>query len=167
MIDAEHAPSRYGNTDRLLLDGVRLVGSAANRIFVLDRVTGEVTTLYGGPPDSAAEAVDELAQDRHGNLYFTEAGTHLLALPMPADRAAPDVTARTAPPNPRAGQSVRVHLSARDDVTDSPAIHYRIDGGTWTDYERPVAVRADQRLQFRAIDEAWNSSEAITVNARE
>jgi streptogramin lyase len=167
VIDAEHGPSRYGNTDRLLLDGVRLVGSAANRIFVLDRATGEVSTLYGGPPDSAAEAIDELAQDRHGDLYFTEAGTHLLTLPMPGDRTAPEVTARTAPPNPRPGQSVRVHLRARDGVTDEPAIHYRLDGGTWTDYQRPVAVRADQRLEFRAIDEAWNSSEVSTLPARE
>lgn len=166
VIDAEHGPSRYGNTDRLLLDGARLVGSAANRIFVLDRVTGEVTTLYGGPPASAAEAVDELAQDRHGALYFTEAGSHLLTLAMPADRTAPEVSAQMAPPNPRPGQTVRAILRAQDDVTADPAIHYRLDDGEWEEYQRPVAVQSDQSLQFRAIDEAWNSSEVVTLTPR-
>ncbi|WP_140398456.1 hypothetical protein [Brachybacterium massiliense] len=166
VIDADHGPSRYGNTDRLMLDGARLVGSAANRIFLLDRATEEVTTLYGGPEASPAEAIDELAQDRHGALYFTRAGTHLMTLPMPADRTAPEVAVRTAPPNPRPGQSVRVHLRAHDDGTADPVIHYRIDDGAWTRYERPVAVRADQRLQCRAIDDAGNSSTVVTLEPR-
>jgi hypothetical protein len=165
VLDPDQPPGRYGNSDRLRLDNGRLFGSAANRIFLMDRVTREVTTLYGGPTDDPAETVDELAQDRYGDLYFVGAGSRLMKCTLPADRAAPTVSATMSPPAPRPGQAVHVRLSASDDETRHPRIHYRVGAQEWEAYRRPVLLQPDEELQYRAVDEAGNASRIETLRA--
>ncbi|WP_166345487.1 PQQ-binding-like beta-propeller repeat protein [Phytoactinopolyspora limicola] len=164
-IDAGFPTDRYGNSNRLLFDHGRLFGSTANRLFVLDHVTGEVTTLYGGPAGSPAQRVQELAQDRHGDLYVVGASTRLLRYQLPADRTPPEVNADVLPPNPRQGKGVTVRLNATDDDDSAPTIHYRVDGANWAVYSRPVRLASGQTLEYRAIDAAWNSSPVESVVA--
>ncbi|NDL60138.1 PQQ-like beta-propeller repeat protein [Phytoactinopolyspora mesophila] len=164
-IDPDFPADRYGNSSRLLFDNDRLFGSTANRLFVVDQVTGDVTTLHGGASGDPAQRVQELAQDRHGDLYVVGASTRLVQYALPEDRTAPEVTATVHPPSARPGQAVTVRLTATDDVDPAPAIHYRIDEGTWTTYARPVRLSHGQTVEYRAIDAAWNSSpvESLTL----
>src|SRR5699024_9565198 len=100
-IDPDQEPQRYGNTDRLRMDNGRLFGSAANQIFLVDRVTGYLTTLHEGPMEQQADGISELAQDLSGNFYFVNAGSRLMKYTMPSDRTAPVVEAALTPPDPR------------------------------------------------------------------
>src|SRR5699024_6515260 len=121
-IDPDQEPQRYGNTDRLRMDNGRLFGSAANQIFLVDRVTGYLTTLTEGPLEPQADAISELAQARAVNFYFGKAGSRLMKCTRPSYRPAPVVEAALPPPVPRPGQSTHVRLSASDDVTRHPRI---------------------------------------------
>src|SRR5699024_5847551 len=71
------------------------------------------------------------------NFYFVNAGSRLMKYTMPSDRTAPVVEAALTPPDPRPGQSTHVRLSASDDVTRHPRIHYRVGEGDWEIYTRP------------------------------
>ncbi|UFU07593.1 hypothetical protein [Ruania halotolerans] len=153
-IDANASIDRFGDNDRLLFDHGRLFGSVAGRLFVLDQVTDEVTSLYGagsGREDSTTH-VHELARDRYGDLYVIGASTRLVRYALPEDVTAPEVTARH--------RGAAVWLEASDGHDDAPRIDYRIDGGEWMsdDGGRPIVVRPGAQLEYRAIDEAWNSS---------
>lgn len=160
-VDPDAGIDRYGDDNRLLFDEGRLFGSAASQLFVLDQITGEVTTLYGG---DGGPRVQELARDRYGDLYIIGSSTRLLRYAMPDDTTAPEVSAEPASSNSR-GTAV-LWLHADDDTDDDPAIHYRIDDGDWTEYEgsRPVLVKRGETLEYRAIDDAWNSSSVQTFS---
>ena len=164
-IDPDQEPQRYGNTDRLRMDNGRLFGSAANQIFLVDRVTGYLTTLHEGPMEQQADGISELAQDLSGNFYFVNAGSRLMKYTMPSDRTAPVVEAALTPPDPRPGQSTHVRLSASDDVTRHPRIHYRVGEGDWEIYTRPVLVQPDETMHYRAVDAAGNASEIGSINS--
>lgn len=73
--------SRFGEDHVLVLEGGRLYGITANRLFSYDRLTGVTTVLYDGPAhggaDPAAGSAHDLAADHDGNLYFVAATTHL------------------------------------------------------------------------------------------
>lgn len=163
-IDPDHEPERYGNTDRLCLDNGRLFGSAANQIFLVDRVTGEVTTLHGGLSENQAESVEELAQSLNGDLYFVMAGSRLMKYTMPSDRTVPTVEAAMVPTNPRPGRSAHVRLTASDDETRHPQIHYRVGDHDWKKYRRPVPVQPEETVHYRAVDEAGNASEIESIS---
>lgn len=159
-IDADAPADRYGDDHRLLFDHGRLFGSTANRLFVLDQVTGEVTTLRGGDSEDPADRVQELARDRNGDLYFVGAATHLMRYDLPDDITAPKISADVRPGNPQARAVVQ--LSAEDATDDAPTIHVRVDDGEWSEYTRPVVLRRGQTLEYRAIDDAWNSTPVQT-----
>ncbi|GAA4431370.1 hypothetical protein GCM10023169_35830 [Georgenia halophila] len=159
-VDADAPATRYGDDHRLLFDHGRLFGSTANRLFVIDQVTGELTTLYGGEVDDPADTVHELARDRYGDLYVVGADTRLVRYDLPEDTTAPELTADVNPPHPRARAVVR--LSASDATDDAPEIHVRVDGGEWSEYTRPVVLRRGQSVEYRAIDDAWNSTPVET-----
>jgi hypothetical protein len=166
-IDPEFPADRYGNSSRLLFDSGRLFGSTANRLFVVDQVTGDVTTLHGGASSDPAQRVQELAQDRYGDLYVVGASTRLVRYALPEDRTAPEVTGSVHPRAVRPGGTATVRLSATDDVDPAPTIHYRIDGGEWKTYARPVRLNDGQTMEYRAIDAAWNSSPVKSLAAGE
>lgn len=166
-LDAQAEADRYGNAERLLIDNGRIFGSAANQLFVLDPITEEVTTLHGGPSTDPAERVHELAQDRRGDLYVVGASTRLLRWEMPEDDTAPEVAASVQPANPGPGRSALVRLSAQDDQDERPVIDYRVDGGQWSTYTRAIQLERGQSIDYRAIDQAWNSSQVQTVSVPE
>ncbi|QOR69721.1 PQQ-like beta-propeller repeat protein [Ruania alkalisoli] len=154
-IDSDAPIDRFGDNDRLLFDHGRLFGSVADRLFVLDQVTGEVTSLYGaesGRSDGVTQ-VHELAQDRYGDLYVISQGTRLARYDLPEDVTAPEVTVDA--------RGAAVWLTATDDQDDAPRIDYRVDNGDWQSYdgEDPIVVVPGAELEYRAIDDAWNSSE--------
>ncbi|PSL02723.1 outer membrane protein assembly factor BamB [Haloactinopolyspora alba] len=160
-IDADAGADRYGDDHRLLFDNGRLFGSTANRLFVLDQVTGEVTTLHGGDVEQPADRVHELARDRNGDLYFVGAATRLMRYDLPDDTTAPEVSADVRAGDSGARAAV-VKLSADDAADGEPTIHVRVDGGEWSEYDRPVVLRQGQTLEYRAIDDAWNSTPVRT-----
>lgn len=160
--DPDADADRYGDDHRLLVDHGRLFGSSANRLFVIDQITEEVTVLAGGDSDEAADSLHELARDRYGDLYYVGAGTHLMRYTMPDDVTAPEVSATVRPAEPR--HTAVVFLGAEDDTSDNPTVHVRVDGGEWTEYSRPIVVRRGQHLEYRAIDDAWNSTPVQTYS---
>ena len=173
-IDPEAAIDRYGDNSRLLFDHGRLFGATADRLFVLDRVTGEVTSLYGrgSGRDDGVDSVYELTRDRHGDLYVVGRGTHLVRYALPADVTPPTVTVRTG----RGGQDgghgggrgAAVWLQAEDDTDPAPRIQVRLDDGPWQDHDpdRMVLVRPGRHLRYRAVDAAWNASPVQTYTVR-
>lgn len=153
VVDEAAVVPRYGDDNRLLFDHGRLFGSLANRLVIIDRVTGAVTSLYGldsGRGDGV-DTVSELTQDGHGDLYVIGSSTRLVryALPPAADVAVPAV--RTEP----AGRRVRLHFSAGTGRIDAS-----VAGGAWTEQRstRPLLVEPGATVRYRAIDAAWNSS---------
>lgn len=164
---AEPDDSRYGNDHVLLLDHGRLFGVTLHRVFVLDRVTEQVTVLYDGKAhgEGEAAAARHLATDRRGDLYFIALGTHLFRYDLPADTTPPSVTAQVRPRG-RAPHGPRlVQLSASDDDAGLSAIQYQIDRGAWQVYEHPFVVteRGRHVVAYRAVDSAWNASPVQTV----
>ena len=81
---------------------------------------------------------------------------------MPDDVTAPEVSATVRPEEPR--RTAVVFLGADDDSDDSPTVHVRVDGGEWSEYSRPVVLRRGQQLEYRAIDDAWNSTPVQTYS---
>ena len=132
----------------------RLFGSTGNRLFFLDRVTGEVVDLLDSVENRPSH-IENLAQDRYGDLYIVGTATRLMRLELPVDVEAPEITASAQPPSPGPGRSALVRLTADD---PRARIDYQIDEGEWTVYRRPYTLEAGQRTRFRAIDAAWNSS---------
>lgn len=153
--DPDADADRYGDDHRLLFDHGRLFASTANRLVVIDQITEDVTTLYGGDSDDPADRLHELAQDRHGDLYLVGGATRLLRYPLPDDTTAPEISISVTPSQARAAV---VRLLADDDTDTTPVIHVRVDGGAWTEYTRPVLLRSGQTVEYRAIDDAWNST---------
>src|SRR5690625_6573358 len=92
--------------------------------------------------------------------------SRLMKYTMPSDRTAPVVEAALTPPDPRPGQSTHVRLSASDDVTRHPRIHYRVGEGDWEIYTRPVLVQPDETMHYRAVDAAGNASEIGSIKDR-
>lgn len=159
---------RYGDNDRLLFDHGRLFGSVADRLFVLDRVTGEVSNLYGKDSgrDDGVDNVYELARDRHGDLYVVGRGTHLVRYALPDDVTPPTVALRTGRGN-GGGRASAIWLDATDDTDPSPRVQIRVDEGEWQEHRtsRMVLLRRGQRLDYRAIDAAWNASPVESYTA--
>lgn len=158
-VDEGTSIDRYGDDHRLLFDHGRLFASLAHRLAVVDVQTGEVTALYGrgSGRDDGVTNVHELAQDRHGDLYVIGSGTHLVRYDLPEDVVAPVVTARTGASPAKNGAAV--WLDATDDSDADPRIDYRLDGGEWQEYTgEKLLVKRGSSLEYRAIDEAWNTS---------
>ncbi|WP_129668871.1 OmpL47-type beta-barrel domain-containing protein [Phytoactinopolyspora endophytica] len=160
--------SRYGNEHVLLIDNGRMFGVTLERLFVVDRVTEEMTVLYDGTTSIEGDGgvARHLAIDRYGDLYFIGLGTHLMRYQLPEDTAPPTVQAQVRPTGDVSRGRRVVRLSASDDHTGVAAIHYRVDGGAWETYRRAVVVggAGDHVVEYRAVDNAWNASAIESVS---
>ncbi len=80
-----------------------------------------------------------------------------------------DAQAPTASAKFRTGRSpVKVTLKAKDTVSGVALISYRVDGGAWTTYRKPIKVRGkgNHKVSYRADDKAGNRSRTWTVRVR-
>ena len=80
-----------------------------------------------------------------------------------SDTTAPETTATLDPAAPDGDggwyvSPVEVTLAATDDASGVATTEYRIDGGGWTEYDRPFTVGADGEhvVDYRSTDEAGN-----------
>jgi len=112
-------------------------------------------------------------------LWLTEEGTHLVEryaqdvagtnesvrnFTVKIDRSAPYAEALlngAASPVSWFNSSVEVNLSAMDDLSGPLGIQYRLDGGSWTEFQGEVAVvtEGEHVLEYYAIDRAGLISE--------
>lgn len=165
-IDDTAVIDRFGDNDRLLFDHGRLFGSMADRLFVLDTVTEEVTVLLGrgsGRGDGI-EHVRELTRNAAGDLYVIIRDTQLASYDLPDDVVAPEVRVTTTEGT---AEGMRLSIQTTDALDPAPAVQVRIDGGDWETHAATaeVLVPFGATLQYRAVDAAWNATAIIEYTA--
>ena len=136
-------------TDASGVDRIEVrVGSGAWRAYTQALAAPAGTTSYAFR-----------ASDLRGNV------SPVVTRTVKRDPTAPKVQTRVTHPRPRAA---RVRLSATDAESGVARIQYRLDGGAWRAYARPLTLTgvAPHRVSVRAVNAAGTTSAVKTVTVR-
>lgn len=166
VVDEGVPIDRFGDNDQMLFDHGRLFVSMAERLFVLDTVTEQMTVLLGKDSgrDDGITHVTEMTRDAAGDLYVIARETQLASYDLPDDVTKPEVRIAAVEGTP---DGMRVTFEATDGSDAIPLVQTSSGDGEWSTspLTAQVLVPFGAELEYRAIDDAWNASDVATYRA--
>lgn len=144
----------YGSQQEIIIrDDGYLYATSAGSLWRVDRVSFERIRM-------ASNGVRHLAMDRAGNLYYGRVSRLFrwnFDLARTVDGTAPATLATVANAGQRPDR-VSVTLTARDSGAGVAETQYRVDGGPWQTYTKPVTFPSGgtYSVEYRSIDRDRN-----------